>query len=180
MNNRKWTSAVAGVVLLISFPLFVVAGAIYTYYRPREYYSRATVEIRYATDSALSTITNAVAADPHHLVLKNIPRTDLYEIGVFDQNRETAAIEANQIADTFSRLANISLPSFRSGSDNAPLTPLVVKIWERAEPAFAPARPNVFRNMALFAGLGSLLAVGGGMLLITSLIRGRPRPAAAF
>ena len=166
---------IPGVLLVLCLPLFLIAAGVTSYLLPRQYYSRMQVEysdLEHRDNSRERQLTEAfqVARQSvkNEVTLQPVRNTGLYTIGVFDPNPQRAADLANSIGIAMRDILHRSdLPDRDS-----------FKIWEKAEVARGPARPNVGMFMLIAAAVGMLFALVGGVLIIVALVTRNSRPQA--
>ncbi len=135
-KSRDAAFRTAGIVLLLCVPVFL----------PRQYFSKATIEVKYTTADFSREFEAAEL--PYHgsVQIRGIHGTDLFEIGVLDVKPQKAADEANSIAAKLKLKLENKPPEWGQSPTLSPFggpsvlwTP-VVKIWEIAEPALKPGR----------------------------------------
>ncbi|MDR3406137.1 MAG: hypothetical protein P4L99_26865 [Chthoniobacter sp.] len=182
---------VVGIALLLCLPAFTIIGAGVAYFSPRQYFSKCTVEFR-GTDRNEFVHAFLLAARPYSksASLQEVRNTGLYEIGIYDADPRQAANKANGIATTLqeklkpaappppSRLPGNATIAEREAAAlanaeaqmNARSRSPVVRIWEKAEPAAVPARPNVPLILFIAIAGGMVFAAFGAISLIVGLI----------
>jgi hypothetical protein len=170
VNNRL---IIIGAALLLCLPLFAIIAGICAYSFPRQYYSHATVEFR-SSNPATFLQAFGEAAQPYRgaAEVREVRNSNLWEIGVYDSNPQQAAERSNLIAVAVQQKLNDA-----ARSDVSSTNPLAiqlrmpaVKIWERAEPTLAPAKPNARVIIFLGAGVGLLPAFAGVVLLVVAFV----------
>ena len=155
----------AGIFLILGIVLFPLAAGHTVYQMPQYYFSKATVEFKSKDSSgrpgkqvgqpfdpavaqrAVEAVMAPLGAGAEALPIR---QTDLYELRVWDQDPMQAAVKANMAAITLQQQ-----------------NPIRVKLWEKAEPALAPGRPQVMPYLAAGLGVGLLSFVVGVMVLCT-------------
>ena len=151
---------IPGVLLLLCLPLFTIGAGLASYFLPRQYYSRVRVEYKGPERQLTEAFQAAQRSVKSELRLRPVRNTSLYDIGIYDPNPQQAAEKANSLGvalrDTLNREDSSDRESFR--------------IWEKAEVALAPARPNVSAFMLIAAAAGMLFALSGGVLIIVALV----------
>jgi len=182
---------VIGIALLLCVPTFALIGGGVAYFSPRQYFSKCTVEYR-GLNPAEFEQAFLTAAGPDHKAasLKEVRNTGLYEIGIYDADPQQAANKANTIAVTlqnkFKPAAPPTAPKLPGNATIAEreaaalsnaevqmkfqIDGLPVRIWEKAEPATEPARPNVPLMLFIAITAGLVFAAFGAIFLIVGLI----------
>ena len=164
LMNKKLL--IPGVILVLCLPLFLIAAGVTSYLLPRQYYSRVRIEYKGSEGQLTEAFQAARQSVKNEVTLQPVRNTSLHDIGVYDLNPLQAANLANSIGialgKTFNRDETSDQQSFR--------------IWEKAEVALAPARPNVGVFMLIATAAGMLFALSGGVLIIVALVTRNSRP----
>jgi len=155
---RRNNFIISGVVCILCFPFLLIVAGMWSRFLPREYFSKATVELKGASDyeyhQALMKALGRLGAAGE---IRDIRQTDLKEIGAFDTDPVQAARKANEAAETLRQTSQFP-----------------VKIWEKAEPAMDPSLPRVGFILLCAGGVGLLCATVGVALIVFGLIRPKP------
>jgi hypothetical protein len=195
-----------GIAFLLCVPAFIIGVGLISYYLPREYFSKATIEVRPDFPAAftwrtarqqprwqpdakslelrvMSTAQQAAGPDIKSMELRQLRGRDLFEIGFYDRDPERAADRANEVALAVEQafLKEVPKPTPIPGQSQADrvaaemnydMQTMVCHMWEKAEPALAPSRPNV--SFIMFAGIGgAVFFAGAGSILIMIGMAGR-------
>ena len=109
--------------------------------------------LRQPTGGALLTSEEASEMLKGMMALRQLPKTSLIEVNVFNEDRHVAAAIANQIVDVYQRQSRAAGASRK------------IEVVDPAEPGRRPVRPNVPLSLFLIAASGFLFAALAAFLI---------------